>query len=1204
MTRTGGRSRTVGTSANRTSTVRTRGSRARKRSVVSLLAKVVMSAFFALIVVAGLTYVRLMHSPVALNFLAPTFASGIAEEFSDTGVSIESVSLRLNENGLLQFELGNVHITDASGEPLIMAPSAAVSLSRRAMLRGRLAIESLDLVSARLTLFYSEEGTLSLKFSSAQQGAAASPALRGAVDAVQPAAATPPETDWTLGRIDLVKAISEASARARRREHASAYLREIGLRSATVIVDNGARKSIWRVPEFDLDLDHRRSRSSFAGRAKIESLAGPWQLNFRASEHGDTKALNLTVSVQGLVPRGLARTFPQLVGLEGFDVPLWGDAHLEMASSGEILAGKIVVDAAPGTVALPWLGATPMRIDGAHVELSYAGATRQFEIAPSVLTWGDSRLQFTGSIVQNTQAGPGWHFDVRSMEGWLAAEPPYLQKLPIDQMIVRGFLAPEHGRIALSQFLLSAGGGEVSAQGDVSDVGGALKGQLDAKIGPMPTSTFKMLWPTWAAPGTRSWVTRKLVRGNLLAGHFKVVHGSDAPPAAWAPVGAGDRVSLALEGADLGLKLDDGLPVLEIPRGLLRLEGRALEFTAPEASVTAADGRKLALKGNFTVDLDEPMPRTGHLALKAQGPLAAALDMLDQNTLRSVQSAGLTLAGIDGKLEVNVNVKLPLAPQLQPRDAIVEGKVRISDGKVRNVLGSFDAQGVNLVVDLSATAAEGKAELLLKGVPARANWQRVFGAPAEKQPPLRVTASLDDNERTQLGLDLNDIVQGEVGIEITVAQDAQGERDIHVRADLVNAELFLESLAWHKPKGRPSIFDFDLAKGGIYPTELRNVRLVGENVAIAGWMGAGSDFRIKEFRFPQFSVNVVTSLEAQGKLRADNVWEVTAKGPTYDGKDLFQSFFDINLVPDKGTKTRPGLDLRAEIDTVVGFYDTSLRGVKVSMQKRAGKMAQLDARGSLSGNKQFEASLRHEQGRPRTLNARSSDAGQVFKLVGFYPHAVGGEMNLDVNLDGQGVAERTGLLTATRFHVLGDAVSVQNLPGNETAAAARRNVVRERFEFNTLRAPFSVGHGQFVLHNAAIEGPLVSATMLGKLDFRTRVLQVGGTFTPLSTLNKIFSEIPLVGDIVTGPRREGVFAMTYALQGSLENPELVVNPFSAITPGITRELMQITPSDPRIVPRNLPSRKNEKGARSSNSPAIGPRSKDGGGWSSDLNQNR
>lgn len=1215
MSRTGGDMRTAGTSANRTSTVRTRGRlRARKRrATLSFLVKMAMSGFFALIVAAGFLYLRLMHSPVALNFLAPTFASGIAEEFSG-GVAIESVALRLSDNGLLQFELGNVRVTDESGEPLVNAPTATVSLSRRAMLRGRLAIESLDLVSARLTLFYSDDGTLSLKFSPDPHGPiSGDPLLRGPVDASASAPSSnspvvaPTGTEWSLGRIDLVKALSEASARARRREHASAYLREIGLRSATVIVDNGNRKSILRVPEFDLDLDHRRSRSSFAGRAKIDSLAGPWELNFRTSEHVNAKSLNLTVSVQGLVPRGLARTFPQLVGLEGLDVPLWGDAHLELASSGEILSGKIVADAAPGWIALPWLATTPMRIDGAHIELSYSGATRQFEIAPSVLTWGDSRLRFTGSIVhvQKGTDAPGWKFDARSTEGWLAAEPPYLQKLPIDRLTVQGILTPDHGRIVLSQFLLKAGGAEVVAQGDVSDIGGALKGHLEGKIGPMPAATFKTLWPTWVAPETRAWVARRLVRGNLLAGHFKVVHGSDPAAPGWAPVGPTDRVSLALEGANLEMALVEGWPSVEIPRGLLRLEGRALEFAAPDATMALADGRKFSIKSNFTVDLDEPMPRMGHLALKGQGPLSAAVEMLDQKTRQSLQDAGVTLAGIDGKLDAVLNIKLPLTPQMQPRDAVVEGRVRVLDGKVRSLLGSLDAQGVNVVVDMSPTAAEGKAEFLLKGVPAKAAWQHVFGVAADKQPPLRITSTLDNNERTQLGLDINDIVQGEIDVEITVAHEANGERDVHVRADLVNAELLLESLAWHKPKGRPSVFEFDLAKGSTYPQELRNVKLVGENVAMAGWMGAGADFRIREFRFPQFSVNVVTNLEAHGKLRADNVWEVVAKGPIYEGKELFQSFFDINAIADKSNKTRPGLDLRAEIDTVVGFYDTTLRGVKVSLQKRAGKMTLLDARGTLSGNKQFEASLRQESGRPRMLNARSSDAGQVFKLVGFYPHAVGGDMNLDVNLDGQGVAERTGTLTASRFHVLGDAISVQNLP-NETAAAARRNVVREKFEFTALRAPFSVGHGQFVLHSASIEGPLVSATMLGKLDFRTRVMQVGGTFTPLSALNKMFSEIPLVGDIMTGPKREGVFAMTYALQGGLENPELIVNPFSAITPGITRELMQITPSDPRIVPRK-PNEKNDKGGnRSTNAPAVAPRSKDrphdGGGWSSEANQ--
>ena len=55
---------------------------------------------------------------------------------------------------------------------------------------------------------------------------------------------------------------------------------------------------------------------------------------------------------------------------------------------------------------------------------------------------------------------------------------------------------------------------------------------------------------------------------------------------------------------------------------------------------------------------------------------------------------------------------------------------------------------------------------------------------------------------------------------------------------------------------------------------------------------------------------------------------------------------------------RPGLDLRAEIDTVVGYNDGALRNVKVWLQKRNNKLTALDARGVLEGNKAFAAVLR------------------------------------------------------------------------------------------------------------------------------------------------------------------------------------------------------------------------------------------------------
>ena len=57
---------------------------------------------------------------------------------------------------------------------------------------------------------------------------------------------------------------------------------------------------------------------------------------------------------------------------------------------------------------------------------------------------------------------------------------------------------------------------------------------------------------------------------------------------------------------------------------------------------------------------------------------------------------------------------------------------------------------------------DAKGEMLINGVPAKLSWQRIFDAAPDKQPPLRVTASIDNSDRTQLGLDINHMVQGEV----------------------------------------------------------------------------------------------------------------------------------------------------------------------------------------------------------------------------------------------------------------------------------------------------------------------------------------------------------------------------------------------------------------------------------------------------------
>ena len=124
-------------------------------------------------------------------------------------------------------------------------------------------------------------------------------------------------------------------------------------------------------------------------------------------------------------------------------------------------------------MALPWLAETPFAIDGGHLEISYQSGARRFEIAPSVLVWGDSRVQFAGNVVHDAQApeGPAWAFDLKSKGGWIGAELPAHDRLAIDDWGAHGFLAPERGSVVLNQFWLRAGGAEVTAEGDVAGMG-------------------------------------------------------------------------------------------------------------------------------------------------------------------------------------------------------------------------------------------------------------------------------------------------------------------------------------------------------------------------------------------------------------------------------------------------------------------------------------------------------------------------------------------------------------------------------------------------------------------------------------------------------------------------------------------------------------------------------------------------------------
>ncbi|MFA5901534.1 MAG: AsmA-like C-terminal region-containing protein, partial [Hyphomicrobium sp.] len=817
-----------------------------------------------------------------------------------------------------------------------------------------------------------------------------------------------------------------------------------------------------------------------------------------------------------------------------------------------------------------------------------------------------------------------WNYQLHAGEGSFAAEEFKVPPVALEEWRASGRILPHRGAVELAEFRLRAGGADISLTGSLVAGAEPASTHIEGTFSPMSLNTVKALWPKAIAPGAREWVGERVDAASVLGGKFRFLSGDNAAPGL--SMGAQEhQLSLLLDVADIETRVIDALPPIVAPHATVRIENDALEVVIPEAGIVLAPDRQLPLEaGRFTaVDIMNEVP-TGEVVFSSQASLGAVMELIGRSRPAFLEETGLPREGIEGKVDAKFKIGMPLLADLPDGAVKIDGKARLTDGRVKQLLSAYQVQGASIDVDITEKAAGANGQMLINGVLAKLNWQRIFDAPMDKQPPLRLTATLDNTDRSQLGLDVNHIVQGVVPIELTVGRDAGDQPVIRLHGDLTNADLVFEAVGWRKPPGRSAALQCDIVSGKNGGTELQNFKVAGDDIAIEGKVSVGADNRMREFSFPDFSLNVVTRMELQGRLGNDDVWKVKVRGTTFDGRDFFRSLFSLGQLTEKPQpkpkNPREGIDVDAEIGTVIGHREVSVRGIKMKLQKRGDKLTALDVRGTIDGGQPIAVVLRQDPGQPRKLLADSTDAGQAFKLIDFYPNIQGGRVRLEVNLDGKGAAEKTGTLWVENFRILGDPVVSEVFSGADDGRPAidggsgrpRKRMVREVFDFTLMKVPFSVGYGQFVMSDSQLRGPMLGASIRGKVDYKMRRVNLGGTYVPLQGLSSALCEIPLFGQIITGPKCEGISGMTFAIQGSMDRPQVIVNPLSMLAPGIFRDIFQMTPFDPKVQRRDDDPPSGEPSTRASSTtigtpadvgePTVAPGTVMGGdtidGWSS------
>ena len=1177
-------------------------------------ARLLLFALTPLLILVALgilvTYTRLLQGPISLARIAAPIERSISDSLGALTAKVDDVALVLTEDYGFEFRLINLTLSDSTGARVASAPIASASLSAGALLSGEIVPSRVYLIDPELIVTYREATGVSLQVASkliekpallAEGNAATEQLVDGGqaqrLDSSRSAGTSAPTS--SPQRVDIAKVVSELTTRARVGMGNNSRLKEIGVRNAAVTLDYEGQRTEWLIAEAAVDLNHDRN-NTISGAARVQSDQGPWVFSFHTVESEQDNVVRLTLSVRDLVPSSIARATPSLSLLKTIEMPVALDAAMQVTNKGDMEAATLAIELAPGQVHLPSISGTPLKFDRCVFNLSYDGYQKRITVSPSTLRWADSFLTIAGDIVPRVDNGvraDDWVYKLASVDGQLAAEEFGIDGVKIESWQTQGSVSPAQGKLNIETFRLTAAGVEIGGHGELLAGVSQTSTRIDANLVTEDLKLLTAVWPRAFAPEARTWFGRNVEKGFVRSGTLKVVSG--AYMANEAPIGTPNqqRVSLALEVGDLAIRHPHALAPAHAERALLRLENEVLEVTVPNVVIAGGNSGDIAIKTIRLSVVD--LFRTNllaEIAFKVRAPVKSVVDFAHRVKPQLLSQMAEATSSVRGLVDGDFKLQVALNDSVRGPVKIVNGEAKVKDLRLDKKLGEYSVRGGAFDVDISNDAVAASGDILINGVGAKLKLQHILGGDIETQPAVRITTNLDVADRDQLKIDINDIVAGEMPVEIQLKLRRQGLPSIHVVSDLTGADLLFADVAWRKPSGRRMRVEFDVVADNSERIELQNVQAVGQGIAIEGWAALDKNNILREFYFPDFSIDTVTRLRLQGKQSDKRIWSVKAIGPTYDGRTFFGSLFSlVDLSNDRPKARDPskGMDLDAQIENVVGSGNETLRQVRLKVSHRAGKLVGLDGKAQLNNGKEVAVLLKRDKP-TRTIYVESSDAGKLFKLIDFYPNMVGGRGRLELDLDGAGAASQTGILWAENFRILGDAVASEVFAGAE-GGKTKRKVTRQVFDFTRLKMPFSVGHDQFVIQKSYLRGPALGASVSGKVDYGVRRVSLGGSYIPLQGINSALCGIPLLGEIITGPKCEGVLGITFLVQGSMSNPQVIVNPLSIAAPGIFREIFQMTNPSPRVTPRkqgrsNIPV---EQRVRASSSTSSGAQRRQG-----------
>ncbi len=1096
-----------------------------------------------LLVGLGLIYARLSQGPVAAGFLNTRIEQSISQQFPEMKAKLGEAQFTLKgAGGLPVISFRNVALNDAKGNEVASAPEAAVSLSLSDLLMGRIRAKSLDLVGPAISARRNNDGSLVLGLNAQQEPASSASGATSGPTSTQATGAA------LLNLLDSHSNTNSLSS-----------LDDIRVSNATLRVYDDGNAATWFAPQIDLTFQKKPFGFVVLGRGDIASTDKPWHAELAATYRHDDAHFEVSATLDNVIPASAARKVYALSQFAALTTPLSGHTDMVIDSAGRLVSATGEFRAAKGQIKLPNYFAEPIAIDEGLVRVSYAPQKGSFVISNSNLVLGKRPVSLSGEI--SPERGQDGKLSALGIKLETAAAAPQgkgdkLEPGLVDHITFSGRASVEKAQLDIDDLVVLSGSNGLRMRGNVGGGERSPAIHLAGRLRDVNTKLLQVLWPPIIAPRSRLWIFENVTAGYIPEGSFQINFDenqlADSKERRKNPEGS---IDFRFELKDITTHYFKSLPDLKGASGKAHLLDNTFDLGISDGTATMPSGEEIQLNtASFIVKDIQQEELLGQFKLDLEAPISAMLVIAANPDLKMLKADALaSVPKATGTGHFKIDLQMPLVKEPPKERVLVKTSVELSDVAITAIAPGVDLTDGKFKLDFNQENISVSGPAKINGIAGQITWNKPRDA---AEATSRIVATLDEKSREKLGIKLQEYLSGPMEVDATVSKDQSGNAVFDVKADLSKTTMKLPTLSYRRPPTASTSASFRVTANDT-GRSIQDFKLNGPGLQVRGAFDTYKDGKLKLVNMSEIKLDEDNIFSVRA-IPGDGTIDLTVSGTQLDARPYIKT---ILSPPPKSASseqtTNQDFTLRAHFDRVTANRGENLTNVTANLRARGGRIAEANIQGSFLNGKPVTLTI-VPLPKGRQMNMRSNDAGSTLRAANLYSKVAGGNLEFSALIGNEdGSPLRNGNLTVRDFEVRNEATLAEVDKRGKSAQPGPR---AEAVSFSALYLPFTADEQFLRFANGTVRGQTLCATAEGVVRKSDNAIDVSGTVVPACGLSRVFNNVPLIGDLLSGGNfNEGIFGITYAMGGTFAEPKIQMNPLSMLAPGVFRRLFDFNP---------------------------------------------